>query len=150
VVLYDALKNLLLVPILLWVGRRTPASPGRRLGHFVLWYGALRIPVDVFREYPTALLGIATGQWLNLATAALGATILAARRGLGSPPRAVPTRPGGEAPRGLALFGRRVVFAFLVAFPLVIPSDWTQNVPERYGKRHPIEASWLYRAPARP
>jgi hypothetical protein len=32
---------------------------------------------------------------------------------------------------------RRALFAFLVTFPLVIPSDWTQDVPARYGARHP-------------
>jgi phosphatidylglycerol:prolipoprotein diacylglycerol transferase len=148
VVLYEALKNLLLVPLLLRVPWRAPA--GRRVGHFVLWYGALRIPVDLFREYPTAILGIGTGQWLNMVTVLLGAGLLAALRRW--PPRArsgpatVPTRGGATAGPATGLLVRRVVLAALVAFPLLIPSDWTQDVPARYGKRHPITASWLYRS----
>ncbi|KPK14191.1 MAG: hypothetical protein AMJ67_16425, partial [Betaproteobacteria bacterium SG8_41] len=31
---------------------------------------------------------------------------------------------------------RRVLFVALLLFSLVIPSDWTQDVPARYGKRH--------------
>jgi phosphatidylglycerol:prolipoprotein diacylglycerol transferase len=146
VVLYEALKNLLLVPVLLWAGRRTPAAAGRRLGLFVLGYGALRIPVDVFREYPTAVFGIGTGQWLNLATALLGAGLLAALRGRAPRPVAATGRDADDGSRPPRLLGRRLVFALLVVFPLIIPSDWTQDVPERYGKRHPIQRSWLFRA----
>jgi phosphatidylglycerol:prolipoprotein diacylglycerol transferase len=148
VVLYEALKNLLLVPILLRAGARAPAAAGRRLGLFVLWYGALRIPVDVFREYPTTLLGVATGQWLNVATAALGAGILLALRGSVLRAGAVSGREVSHASGPCGLVGRRLAFVLLVIFPLVIPSDWTQDVPERYGKRHPIERSWLYRSTA--
>jgi hypothetical protein len=37
------------------------------------------------------------------------------------------------------------VFAVLLAAPLVIPSDWTQDVPARYGARHPgLRHSLLY------
>jgi hypothetical protein len=32
---------------------------------------------------------------------------------------------------------RRALFALILPFTLVIPSDWTQDVPARYGKRHP-------------
>ena len=31
---------------------------------------------------------------------------------------------------------QRTTLAVLVAIPLIIPSDWTQDVPERYGARH--------------
>ena len=31
---------------------------------------------------------------------------------------------------------RHILFVGLLLFSLVIPSDWTQDVPERYGKRH--------------
>ena len=33
--------------------------------------------------------------------------------------------------------GRRIVFVALLLFSLIMPSDWTQDVPARYGKRHP-------------
>jgi hypothetical protein len=35
-----------------------------------------------------------------------------------------------------SLLLKRLVFMLLVLFPMVIPSDWTQDVPQRYGKRH--------------
>ena len=38
-----------------------------------------------------------------------------------------------------------VALAALVLLPLTIPSDWTQDVPERYGSRHPgLRHSALY------
>src|SRR5207247_5235958 len=65
VVLYDGLKNILIVPLLLAIRRRDPPR-GAMVGHFFFWYAFLRIFVDVFREYPTTLFGLATGQGLNI------------------------------------------------------------------------------------
>ena len=40
---------------------------------------------------------------------------------------------------------KRIIFRVLLIIPLVIPSDWTQNVPERYGDRHDgLKHSKLY------
>ncbi len=40
---------------------------------------------------------------------------------------------------------RRVLLAALVWFAFAIPSDWTQDVPARYGARHPgLHHSILY------
>jgi phosphatidylglycerol:prolipoprotein diacylglycerol transferase len=140
VVLYDGLKNLLLVPALLWI-RRYDRRRGALAGHFIFWYGFLRVFVDVFREYPTTLLGIATGQCLNIAMTVAGLCLLAwSRRSMnrGSPPAAVVNMPGSWLPK--------FAFAVLLAFCLTIPSDWTQDIPARYGKRHPgLEYSKLYR-----
>ena len=50
-------------------------------------------------------------------------------------------RPPEKAP----LLLQKVVLVVLLAFCLTLPSNWTQNVPERYGDRHPgLEHSWLY------
>ena len=38
---------------------------------------------------------------------------------------------------GYTLWVRRCCLLLLLAFCLVMPSDWTQDVPARYGKRHP-------------
>ena len=46
VVLYDAIKNLALIPLLLWVRRRNP-TPGAVAAHFVFWYPFLRLFVDL-------------------------------------------------------------------------------------------------------
>jgi phosphatidylglycerol:prolipoprotein diacylglycerol transferase len=141
VVLYDGAKNLLLVPLLAIVARRRPPT-GFLTGLFLFLYAFLRIFVDVFREYPTSLLGLATGQLLNLLMSALGiglvihALFRLRRKAAGSanPLPESPSRPW-----------QRVSFVLLLLFPLIIPSDWTQDVPARYGKRHPgLTHSLLY------
>jgi hypothetical protein len=39
------------------------------------------------------------------------------------------------------------VLVILLLLCLTIPSNWTQDVPARYGTRHPgLEHSWLYPA----
>jgi hypothetical protein len=40
---------------------------------------------------------------------------------------------------------KRIVFRILLVIPLVIPGDWTQDIPERYGQRHEgITHSMIY------
>ena len=42
---------------------------------------------------------------------------------------------------------QRVAFAALILFCLTMPSNWTQDIPARYGMRHPgLEHSVLYPA----
>jgi hypothetical protein len=40
-----------------------------------------------------------------------------------------------ESPAGLWI--KRLALAVLLVLPTIIPSDWTQDVPARYGERHP-------------
>lgn len=144
VVLYDGLKNLLLVPYLSYV-RRTVPTPGATSARFVFWYAATRVVIDVFRDYPTHRLALGTGQTLNLVMAALGLALLARSRwrrlhaaGVSRPVMAM---TGEVSPY---LWQRVLLVALLVACT-TIPSNWTQNVPERYGARHPgLQHSWLY------
>ncbi len=139
VVLYDGLKNLLLIPLLLLIRHRHPPR-GVLLGHFILWYGFLRIFVDFFREYRTDFLGLPPGQGFNLTMTVLGIVILmwAYRRTTTKVPGGTPsialTSPNTNP--GKRPWGRRFVFLILLLIPMVIPSDWTQDVPERYGARH--------------
>jgi phosphatidylglycerol---prolipoprotein diacylglyceryl transferase len=130
VVLYDGLKNILMVPLLLYIRRRNPPR-GAMVGHFFFWYAFLRIFVDLFREYPTTLFGLATGQGLNVAMSFAGLLIIVwsyRKRAADGEQRAGVER---------ALWPRRIALALLLLFCLLMPSDWTQDVPERYGKRHP-------------
>ena len=148
VVLYDGLKNLLLIPALLMI-RRYDQRQGTLTGHFIFWYGFLRIFVDVFREYPMTLLGIATGQCLNIAMAVAGLGLLAWSRRQTGGTRSVASIREPWPRRSVALHKRnsfpRFAFAGLLAFCLTIPSDWTQDIPARYGKRHPgLTYSKLY------
>ena len=137
VVLYDGVKNLLLVPLLLLVRSRRPPR-GVVFGHFVLWYGFLRFFVDFFREYRMELVGLPPGQEFNLLMTVIGVTLIMRgyrRRAAGedAAPVATAAAPSSRAPgRGV-----RAAFLALLAIPLVIPSDWTQDVPARYGQRHP-------------
>jgi phosphatidylglycerol:prolipoprotein diacylglycerol transferase len=147
VVLYDGLKNLLLIPLLLYV-RKTNATPGAVAAQFVFWYAFPRIFIDLYRDYPTHRLALGSGQTLNLVMAALGVGLLARSRlrrlgRLRSRARvAVPLAQGADiAPH----WAQRVAFSCLLAFCLTIPSNWTQNIPVRYGARHPgLTHSWLY------
>jgi phosphatidylglycerol---prolipoprotein diacylglyceryl transferase len=136
VVLYDAAKNLLLVCFLLRV-KRTNATPGAVAARFVFWYAFPRILIDLFRDYPTHRLALGTGQTLNIVMTALGVVLLI-RSGL---------RRRGHVGRHVAvdldravdaspLAAQRVAFAAVLLLCLTIPSNWTQDVPSRYGHRH--------------
>ena len=138
VVLYDGIKNLLLVPFLLRV-RKTNPTPGATAARFVFWYAFLRVFIDLFRDYPTHRLALGTGQTLNIIMASIGVVLLirSRLRRLGR------LRSGAEAavagnllPENAPLALQQVVFVVLLVFCLTLPSNWTQNVPERYGDRH--------------
>jgi phosphatidylglycerol:prolipoprotein diacylglycerol transferase len=144
VVLYDGIKNLLLIPLLLWL-RERQLPRGMVAAHFLFWYGFLRIFIDFFREYRVDVLGLAPGQVLNMGMALLGVLLFVwarRHRDATARPAAAPLdhRPGNKGLRW-----RRIALALLALFPMVIPSDWTQDVPARYGARHPgLEYSLLY------
>jgi phosphatidylglycerol:prolipoprotein diacylglycerol transferase len=146
VVLYDGLKNLLLVPYLLSVRRRNP-TPGAVAARFVFWYPFLRIWLDLFRDYPTHRFALGTGQTLNILMTLVGGVLLyrSRLRRLGRlRPRAPSLRSNVAPPTG-SITGRRIAFICLLAFCLTIPSNWTQDVPARYGHRHEgLRHSWLY------
>lgn len=150
VVLYDGLKNFLLVPLMICVNRLRLA-PGATTGLFLLLYALLRVFIDLFREYPTTLLGLATGQVLNLGMSTLGLALFiwaiarGRRRASGAAP-AIGASSAQRAPTSAGVW-RPALLAALLVVSLVIPSDWTQDVPERYGKRHPgLQHSVLYPA----
>lgn len=151
VVLYDGLKNLLLIPYLLYV-RRTNPTPGAVAARFVFWYPFLRIFIDLFRDYPTHRLALGTGQTLNLVMAAIGVVLLIRSRMRRLGRLAPPNRDAIDDTRrdthdSQPTTSQRLAFTGLLLFSLTIPSNWTQDVPERYGARHPgLEHSWLYPA----
>lgn len=133
VVLYDGLKNLLLVPLLLWI-RSRGAPPGRVMVIFVILYAGLRIPIDMLREYPTTMWGVPNGQMLNILMVLFGVIVLAiniyrSRRGT------VSEKIPAPLPEGRMML-RRIAFAAICIFPLIIPSDATRDIPATYGTRH--------------
>ena len=146
VVLYDGLKNLLLIPGLLWIRRRKPPQ-GVLFAHFVFWYAFLRLFVDCFREYRVDTLGLGTGQIINIAMSILGLVLLMwfYRRGRHGTPVVLPLAGHADAANQTTLCLQRTLFLLILIVCLVIPSDWTQDVPARYGRRHPnMRTSWLY------
>jgi len=137
VVLYDGAKNFLILGLLLLLRRSKPAR-GILVAHFIFWYGFLRIFVDLFREYPTSLLGIATGQAFNLFMSVLGAFLLFwfSRQPRKTDETVSQTSVDSKPRDTRGLWLKRIVLAGLILFSLTLPSDWTQDIPGRYGKRH--------------
>ena len=99
----------------------------------MLWYGLLRVFVDVFREYDSYWLGIGRGQYFNLVMVVAGLCIVVVAR------RRARAKPGVERRstrmRDLVFWGNRVVFYALVSLCLTIPSGWTQQVLEGFEAR---------------
>src|SRR5512137_2360106 len=120
VVLYDAVKNLLIVPVLMYAEKRQPPQ-GLRTGIFLFLYAFLRIFVDVFREYPTTMLGLATGQVLNILMSILGLILIPLWKSHGRTKAAVPLVSPQENPASVDLSWQRLVFAALLLFSLVMP-----------------------------
>lgn len=148
VVLYDGLKNLLLIPVLLLI-RRTKPPRGVIVAHFILWYGFLRIFVDFFREYRTDFFGFPPGQEFNIIMTLAGLIMLvyfhrAAGRKTSDISPAEMCQGSGKQPSRIGWY-KKAVFVFLLTLPIIIPSDWTQDVPARYSSRHPgISYSAIY------
>ncbi len=134
VVLYDGLKNLLLVPVLMWARRRNPPA-GRLAALFLFLYAVLRIFIDLFREYPLTLMGLPAGQAFNVLLAAAGLALLV-RNALRAPEREYRPQPPAAGEDTGGRWWRRLALGACLAFPLVIPSDATRDVPRTYGHRH--------------
>lgn len=157
VVLYDGLKNLLLIPLLLWISSMKPPR-GVVFAQFIFWYAFLRIITDLFREYRVEAFGIGTGQIINICMASIGLLLTIwfywrKRPGeIAAVSHEVKSPDAGIAGR---LWLQRILFSFLLIFSLSIPSDWTQDIPARYAGRHAgLKYSMLYprvdeRAPVR-
>lgn len=131
-VLYDGIKNFLLIPALYWIkSRGVPA--GRVAAVFVVLYAGLRIPIDMLRDYPISMWGFPTGQTLNFLMLILGIAALALNfyRSRNTPEKVVKTETVEKK-----IGWKRWAFAAIVIIPLIIPSDATRDIPDRYGKRH--------------
>ncbi|MDA2927326.1 prolipoprotein diacylglyceryl transferase, partial [Acidobacteria bacterium AH-259-G07] len=148
VVLYDGAKNFLLVPLLLLI-RKTSPPRGVVFAHFLFWYAFLRIFVDLYREYRVDLFDIGTGQVINISMSLIGLSLLIWFARSNRPhTESLQTMEGsslGSQTSAAALWTRRIILAFILFFCLTIPSDWTQDIPARCGKRHPgLTYSGLY------
>ena len=118
--LYDGVKNLALVPVLMAVLKRWPAGQGVATAIFLIGYGGLRFLVDQFRDYESTLGGIGPGQWFNLAMAVAGVIMLiVSLRHTVSTPAARPIRQ-----RPFPVISAAILL-LLVLLPLSIQTSWT-------------------------
>ena len=120
--------------------RSCSTTASRTCCWFLFGYGFFRFFIDLLREYRTDLFDLPPGQWFNIVMSVVGLALvwIGYRRGVRAPRAIVPEVKGG-------LLGRRIALALLLFFPALIPSDWTQDVPDRYGPRHPgMEHSRIY------
>ena len=142
VVLYDGLKNLLIVPVLMHA-RRRGVPPGGLAARFLFLYAFVRIFIDCFREYPLTMLGLPAGQTMNLLMSAAGIALLWRNRR-----RPLARMTASVAHENAAgMWWRRALFAVIAMGSMVIASDATRDIPAKYGKRHPgLEHSRLYPA----
>lgn len=141
VVLYDGLKNFLLAPLLIWIHSKG-VPDGRIAALFVLLYAGLRIPIDMLRDYPISMWGFPTGQTLNFLMLGIGMIALAVNVLRRRSPQAMIANK--DAVRTASPI-KKAAFAALLLIPLVIPSDATRDIPDRYGDRHPgLKHSFLY------
>lgn len=144
VVLYDGVKNFLLVPFLLWI-RSRGVPPGRIAVLFVIFYALFRIPIDLLRDYPISLWGIPTGQGLNFVMVLVGIVLLVIniKNSKKNVTRNESVLENKEA--GSVSGWRRIALVSCCVLPLIIPSDATRDIPETYVDRHPgLEHNWVY------
>lgn len=135
VVLYDGVKNFLLIPLLLWV-RRRGLPHGRLAALFVLLYPSLRIPIDLLREYPITTFGLPTGQTFNIMMSLVGVALLV--RNIRRRESATDVSQGRASTRLEKGAGsQRLALAAILLIGLLIPSDATRDVAAHYRARHP-------------
>jgi hypothetical protein len=106
----------------------------------------MRVPADVNVEVDLAIDETALAAWVGTVAAEINLAPADARYTLERNTLTVTaSRRGASLDSTGGLWLKRVAYALLLAFCLVIPSDWTQDVPERYSKRHPgLRHSALY------
>lgn len=136
VVLYDGIKNLLLIPLLIAIREIRPPR-GVLVAHFILWYGFLRIFVDFFREYRSSFYGLPPGQEFNILMTLIGVGMLIWIYRRGSSAATAESAADTAVQASNNLWPKRIALIILLVLPTIIPSDWTQDVPARYGARHP-------------
>jgi len=96
--LYEALWNLALAALLVWIGRRWDPEPGQLFAGYVAGYAAGRFWVEALRIDPaTEILGTRVNLWVSGSVFVIGAAILAVRARSGSSERSTPPMGGMPA-----------------------------------------------------
>lgn len=103
--LYEALWNLALAALLVWIGRRGRARPGQLFAGYVAGYAAGRLWVEALRIDPaTEVLGLRVNLWVSAVVLVGALAVLVARGrggdGSGAGRRRFRRSPGGSGRRG--------------------------------------------------
>jgi phosphatidylglycerol:prolipoprotein diacylglycerol transferase len=136
VALYEGVKNLLLIPILLSVRSRVAPVPGTLFAHFIFWYGFLELFVDHFSNQNTQIFGIGTGQYYNLLVAAVGLLLISRflrkrynrkidLNTIKFAPAAILSRMAVH--KNEINYFQAIIFILLLLFSMTIPSGWSQE-----------------------
>ena len=84
---YEALWNLGLMAVLLWIDRKHRLKPGQLFWVYVLGYGLGRLWVEDLRSDPASLLlGVRVNIWTSGGAIVIAAIVLFVRQGRASPP----------------------------------------------------------------
>lgn len=136
VALYEAAKNLIIVPILILVLRRYRAGRGVASALFIFLYALLRFFVDQYRDYESYWMGMGKGQFFNLVMAACGLVLLIVF--LMRADRSRQNEIGARAHPDTAIgWLRSLALVALFVYPLGIPTSWTRAHIEDIRKEPP-------------
>ena len=134
--LYDALKDLCLIPVLVSVGKEAVAGQGRLVGHFIFWYCFPAVFIDSLRDQDPLFLTIGTSQIYNALVAFIG-LLLIIRSYRKDPNKKLELNTLHFAPAALiarlhpgvdsSVCFRAVLFLSILLFSLTIPSGWSQQ-----------------------
>jgi len=136
VAIYNGIKNLLLILVLLSIRRQSSAVPGKLMACFISWYGFLQLFVDYFRDHNSELFGLGSGQYYNLLIMASG-FLLMSRFSKRYYSRKIDLNTLRFAPAAILSkipfyantnnYGKVVFFILLLLFTMTIPSGWSQE-----------------------
>ena len=80
--LYEALWNLALAALLVWIGRRWRPRPGQLFAGYIAGYAAGRLWVEALRIDPaTEVLGLRVNLWVSVVVLVAAVAVIVARRG---------------------------------------------------------------------
>lgn len=132
VTLYEAFKNLMIIPILVIVSRKQKAGQGIIAAHFVFWYGFLRLFTDIYREHGAQFLGIGRNQYFNAMMAVTGLILMYVFSKIpANTSRSLMLASENCNEKRMPSIGgwvRQGAFVMIILFSLVVRSAWTPEV----------------------
>ncbi len=136
VAVYEAVKDLAIMFILLLTARRGTQGQGRLLGYFMLWYGAFDLLIDIFQKPGPYLAAIGAGRLLSTLVALIG-LLLVARSARRNSRKMTKLNTLHFAPASLiatipsrlnaGIWFRMILFLAILLFCLTIPGGWSRD-----------------------